>query len=67
MLFKKRVVDNAATCNLGQKFVDKLTELSKIDFSLECFTADFLRDFAKIVKIWLLVGWLNICHQIQVF
>ena len=27
--------------NLPQKVVDKLTKLSKIDFSMECFTADF--------------------------
>ena len=27
---------------LGQKVVDKFTRLSKMDFSMECFTADFL-------------------------
>ena len=37
-------------CNLGQKVGDKLTKLSKIGFSMECFTADFL---PKSVKIWL--------------
>ena len=28
-----------------QKFVDKLTKLSKTDFSMECFTADFFARF----------------------
>ena len=51
--------------NLGQKVVDKLTKLSKIDFSMECFTADFLQDFTKIVKAWLLRGRLSTCHQFQ--
>ena len=53
------------TCNLRQKVVDKLTKLSNIDFSVECFTADILRDFTKNVKIWLLGGWLSTCHPIQ--
>ena len=29
--------------NLGERIVDKFTKLSKIGFSMECFTADFLR------------------------
>ena len=33
--------------NLGQKVVDKLTKLSKIGFSMECFTAGFLHFFTK--------------------
>ena len=33
--------------NLGQKVGDKFTELSKIDFSMECFTADPLQFFTK--------------------
>ena len=33
--------------NLGQKVGDKLTKLSKIGFSIERFTADFLRFFTK--------------------
>ena len=33
--------------NLGQKVRDKLTKLSKIGFSMECFTADFLQFFYK--------------------
>ena len=35
--------------NLGQKVVDKLTKLSKIGFSMECFTDGFLRFF---VSLW---------------
>ena len=42
-----------AAYNLGQGIVEKLAKLSKIDFSMECFTADFSRDFTKSVKIWL--------------
>ena len=33
--------------NLGQKVGDKLTKLSKIGFSMEWFTADFLQFFTK--------------------
>ena len=53
--------------NLGQKVGDKLTKLSKIGFSMEWFTADFLQFFTKNVKIWLLVGRLSTRHQIQAF
>ena len=35
------------TLNLGQKVGDKFTKLSKIGFSMECFTADFLQFFTK--------------------
>ena len=31
--------------NLGQRVGDKLTKLSKIGFSMECFTADFFAIF----------------------
>ena len=38
--------------SLGQGVVDKLTKLSKIDFSVECFTAYFFFDFLpKNVKV----------------
>ena len=50
-----------------RKVVEKLTKISKTDFSMECFTHDFLRDFAKNVKTWLFGGWLSTCHQIQAF
>ena len=33
--------------SLGQKVGDKFTKLSKIGFSMECFTADFLQLFTK--------------------
>ena len=33
--------------NPEKKVGDKLTKLSKIDFSMECFTAYFLRFFTK--------------------
>ena len=35
------------TYNLGQKVGDKFTKLSKISFSVECFTADFFQPFTK--------------------
>ena len=44
-----------------------MTKLSKIGFSMEWFTADFLQFFTKNVKIWLLVGRLGTRHQIQAF
>ena len=33
--------------NLGQRVGDKFTKLSKIGFSMKCFTADFLEFFTK--------------------
>ena len=33
--------------NLGQRVVDMFTKLSKIGFSMECFTAGFLRFFTR--------------------
>ena len=42
--------------NLGQKVGDKLTKLSKIGFSMECFIADFLRLFTK-TRQNLATGW----------
>ena len=41
----------------GLKFVDKLTKLSKISFSMECFSSDFLVEMSKFafrVADWLL-------------
>ena len=37
--------------NLGQKVGDKFAKLSKIGFSMECFTAAFLRFLLKNLKI----------------
>ena len=36
-----------AIYNLGQRVGDKFTKLSKIGFSMECFTANFLQFFTK--------------------
>ena len=55
------------TYSLGQGVRDKFTKLSKIDFSMDCFTADFLRLFTESVKIWLFGGRLGTRHQIQAF
>ena len=33
--------------NLGQKVVDKFIKLSKIGFSMKCFTADILQLFTE--------------------
>ena len=53
--FKKQLVVNRSVIfhdkdeyyNLGQKDVDKFTKLSKIGFSMEWFTTDFLQRFTK--------------------
>ena len=42
--------------NLGQKVADKLTKLSKIGFSMEYFTANFLPFFTKKQQN-LALGW----------
>ena len=42
--------------NLGQKAGDKWTKISKVGFSMECFTADFLRFFTKKCQN-LAFGW----------
>ena len=42
MLVLVRVIVYVLPCNLGQKVGEKFTKLSKIGFSMECFTADFL-------------------------
>lgn len=47
--------------SLGQNIVDKLMKLSKVDFSIECFTVDFLQFFRKTVKIYFF-GWSG-CSQ----
>ena len=44
--------------NLGQKFVDKFTELSEIGFSNECFRANFSRFSGANTKFCLLGGQL---------
>ena len=47
---------NQENCNLGQKVGDKLMKLSKIGFSMEYFTADFLRFFTQKCQN-LAFGW----------
>ena len=42
MLVLMRVIVHVLPCNLGQKVGEKFTKLSKVGFSMECFTADFL-------------------------
>ena len=58
---------NKVTNNFGQKVGDKLTKLSKIGFSMECFTAGFLRFFTKTSQNLAFVGRLGTRHQIQAF
>ena len=53
--------------NLRQKVGDKFTKLSKIGFSMDCFTADFWGFFNENVRIWLSGGRLSTRHQIQAF
>ena len=50
---------------LNKELWKKLTKVSEIDFSMECFTADFLRDFTINIKIWLLGGRLSTSYQIS--
>ena len=42
--------------NVGQNVGDKFTKLSKISFSMKCFTADFLRFFTEKRRS-LAFGW----------
>ena len=57
--------------NLWKRFVrtitDKSTAISNINFSMEYFTADFLRFGSTAAKICLLVGWLSIFSLIASF
>ena len=54
-------------CNLEQRVGDKLTKLSKIGFSMDCFTVDFLRFFTG-KRQNLAFGWTaGTPHQIQAF
>ena len=46
--------------NLGQKVGDKFTKLSKIDFSMECFTVDFLQRATKQRENFA-IGWTDGC------
>ena len=48
--FLTRNYKTEKTYSYGKKVVDKFTKLSKIDFSVECFEADFLRLTSENVK-----------------
>ena len=54
--FKANVNVNKIMYNRGQKVGDKFVKLSKIGFSMECFTADFLQFFTKKHQN-LALGW----------
>ena len=43
-------LETTLICKLGKKFVNKFTKLSKIGFSMERFTANFLQFFQKMPK-----------------
>ena len=47
LLYRKTLLLAFYWYNLGQKVGDKFTKLSKIGFSMEWFTADFLQFFTK--------------------
>ena len=46
---------------------DKSIKLSKIGFSMECFTADFLKLFTKKRQNLFFGGRLGTCHQTEAF
>ena len=52
---------------LGKNVAGKVTKLSKISFSIERFTDDFLQFSKTTAQICLLVGWLGTSHQLQAF
>ena len=58
---------NENSYNLVPKVADKFTKLSKIGFSMDCFTADFLRLFTEKCQNLALGGRLGTCHQNQAF
>ena len=49
------------------KIVDNFTKVSKICFSIECFTANFWRFFCTYVKSYFSDGQLGTPRQIQGF
>ena len=49
------------------KIVDKFRKLSKIYFSIECFTAEFFAIFKRICQKLPLGCRLGTCHQIETF
>ena len=57
-------VRNENVSVLDEKIVDKFMKFSKMRFSMECFTTDFLRFTRTSVKICLMGGWLSTGYQI---
>ena len=49
------------------KIVDNFTKLSKICFSMICFTANFWKFFSTYAKSYLSDGRLGTLYQIQAF
>ena len=45
--------------NLWQNTLDKFSELSKIDFSVKCFSGEFLQFSSTAVKIFISCGQLG--------
>ena len=54
-------------CNHGQNIVDKFTKFSKIDVSLECFTADFLQFSSTTVQIGFWVTGCRLAINSKIF
>ena len=52
---------------LRPNIVDKFKKLSYINFSMECFTYNFLQFFRTSIKIYLFDGPLGTHHQFQAF
>ena len=48
--------ENVSSENHGQKILDKVTKLSKIGFSMKCFTASFSQFCSTNFKICLMDG-----------
>ena len=53
--------------NLGQKVVENLGKLGKIDFAIDYFRCDLSRIFSKNSKIWLFGVWQCTCNKINAF
>ena len=66
-VWTKLEMKSVSSDNLGQKFVDNIWKLSKIDFFMECNTANFLRSFTRKAKIGFWVVGVGTCHKTQAF
>ena len=52
---------------LWRNILDKFSDVSKLDLSLEYFGAYFAHFLSATVKIMLLDGWLKTCNQSKPF